>query len=324
MKNTYIQAPLNNRLSHNRPLTPRRQALAALIAACCQISLVSVADPVAVKQTQTIDRTLVAAIKLDTTGDTDEDGLSDGEESFRYGTFVNRADSDLDGISDFQELFDGLNALNIVPRVSKALQLVAGFTLDTTPDQDGDGLSDGRESESIGTRPLLRDSDFDGVGDFAELLDGRSPLRSPVVIRTLDRTVQSGGFLLDTTGDADQDGLSDGYERNVSMTNVNLFDTDEDGTGDGDEVFAGTNPLDRTVIVVPISLSFGIASVSDTSLTIFFEGTGNPSVRLLGSPDLRRWEEIDILSFGDGESFSTTLEIPMEFDVEFFRVEVLE
>jgi hypothetical protein len=43
--------------------------------------------------------------------------------------------------------------------------------------------------------------------------------------------------------DADGDGLFDDDEATVYGTNPRVFDTDGDGSGDGEEVYLGTNPL---------------------------------------------------------------------------------
>ncbi len=47
----------------------------------------------------------------------------------------------------------------------------------------------------------------------------------------------------DLTIDSDRDGLTDGDELNIWMTNPNIPDTDGDGFSDGDEVRNGYNPL---------------------------------------------------------------------------------
>ncbi len=44
--------------------------------------------------------------------------------------------------------------------------------------------------------------------------------------------------------DTDLDGLSDQSEISIYHTDPNLFDTDGDGIGDGQEILDGTNPLD--------------------------------------------------------------------------------
>lgn len=45
--------------------------------------------------------------------------------------------------------------------------------------------------------------------------------------------------------DSDVDGLSDNAEMNQYYTNPQVFDTDNDGRGDGDEILDGTDPLDK-------------------------------------------------------------------------------
>lgn len=44
--------------------------------------------------------------------------------------------------------------------------------------------------------------------------------------------------------DSDFDNLTDESEKNIYGTDPNVFDTDGDGVGDGEEVVSGTNPLD--------------------------------------------------------------------------------
>ncbi len=77
------------------------------------------------------------ALFADTTNDTDEDGLTDGEETHIYGTNPNLADSDSDGLSDSEELTLGTNP---------------GDT-----DSDNDGSSDADELE-FETDPLNPES----------------------------------------------------------------------------------------------------------------------------------------------------------------------
>lgn len=275
------------------------------------------------------ERTLIASIQLDTTIDTDKDGLSDGEESFLFGTSILLADTDKDGESDLVEILKGGNPLDLVipPPVSRVLNLVASLKVDTTPDVDKDGLTDGEESEFTGTHPLIPDTDFDGVYDLDEFLgqgDG-NPFRFPVRQVTAQRVVQVGGFLLDTTPDTDRDGLTDGYEMNVSMTDFRLRDTDKDNIDDGLEVLLGTNPLGIIIIDPPSSLVFGIQEVSDDSITLFFTGTGNPVIQLYGSPDLVTWDLIDTVTVEGNDSFySTQIKIPLELDAEFFRAVIAE
>lgn len=274
------------------------------------------------------ERILITSVQLDTTIDTDRDGLSDGEESFHYGTSILLADTDQDGESDLAEILKGGNPLSLlIPTVNRVLHLVAALKVDTTLDSDRDGLTDGVESEVTGTHALIPDTDFDGVYDLDEFLglgDG-NPYRFPVRLVTAQRVVQAGGFLLDTTPDTDQDGLSDGYEQNVSMTDFRLKDTDKDNIDDGLEVIMGTNPLDIIIIDPPSSLVFGIQEVSDDAIILFFTGTGNPVIQLYGSRDLKTWDLIDTLIVeGDDSFYSNQISIPLNSDAEFFRAVIAE
>ena len=65
--------------------------------------------------------------------DSDDDGLSDGQEALNRNTDPLNADTDRDGASDFSEILDGTN-----PRV---------------PDSDGDDWLDGAEKKA-GSDPL--------------------------------------------------------------------------------------------------------------------------------------------------------------------------
>jgi hypothetical protein len=86
--------------------------------------------------------------------DTDNDGLSDADET-HYRTDPNNPDTDGDGASDLAEILDGSNPL--------------------LADADRDGLPDGLEA-SLGTSPINADTDGDGVRDGAEALLGGDPL----------------------------------------------------------------------------------------------------------------------------------------------------
>ncbi|HEX5616077.1 MAG TPA: hypothetical protein VFZ83_13065 [Acidimicrobiia bacterium] len=77
--------------------------------------------------------------------DTDDDGLSDGDEVLVYGTDPLDADTDDDGLTDGEEV------------------LVYG-TDPLDPDTDDDGLLDGIEVD-FGTDPLDPDTDDDGIPD---------------------------------------------------------------------------------------------------------------------------------------------------------------
>jgi hypothetical protein len=99
----------------------------------------------------------------------------------------------------------------------------AAFThLSGDRDPDGDGLTDGRETD-IGTNPFAADSDDDGVGDAREVDLGTDP----------------------TEADSDGDGLVDGEELEAHGSDPTDPDTDGDGLADGTEVNGyGSDPTD--------------------------------------------------------------------------------
>ncbi len=149
---------------------------------------------------------------------TDSDG--DGEPDFaeiRLGIFgINGSDADGDGMSDANE--DANHNGTVDP----------GETDPAKSDSDGDGLSDGSDPW-----PVSLDGDNDGISDAAELSGYDITIAGNLTTVTTDPKL----------ADTDGDGLSDG----ASATPVHqptLFNTDEDGWNDGDEVLtAGTNPV---------------------------------------------------------------------------------
>ena len=89
--------------------------------------------------------------------DSDQDGLTDGDEVFGYSTNPNSADTDHDGLTDSDEI----------------------QTHGTDPnhgDTDRDGLSDTEEISSYDTDPTSDDSDGDGLKDGFEIEKGYDPL----------------------------------------------------------------------------------------------------------------------------------------------------
>jgi hypothetical protein len=95
-------------------------------------------------------------------------------------------------------------------------------------DSDGDGLYDEDEITVYLTDPNAFDSDGDGLGDGEEVYYGTDPLTANAAPAQVD---------------SDGDGLYDLDETSVYGTDPNVFDTDGDGTGDGEEIYNGTDPL---------------------------------------------------------------------------------
>ena len=182
----------------------------------CVLSLpagvLALGDAITATATTPAGTSEAGAAALVSSGDSDNDGLTDAEEIDVYGTDPDDADSDNDN------LLDGVEVL----------------TLGTDPlrrDTDGDILDDGQEIQFFGTDPTLADTDGGGIDDGAEILiHGTNPLNAS------DDVVG---------GDTDSDGLSDDEENNVYGTDPALADTDGDGLLDGEEVLIIlTDPLD--------------------------------------------------------------------------------
>jgi len=92
---------------------------------------------------------------------------------------------------------------------------------DPAADNDADGLTALQEF-TLGTQPLVADTDGDGLLDGAEATAGKSsPLQK----------------------DTDGDGLDDGQEVSTHQTDPSKADTDGDGFGDAEELAFGFNPL---------------------------------------------------------------------------------
>jgi outer membrane protein assembly factor BamB len=97
-----------------------------------------------------------------------------------------------------------------------------GRNFEPTDDIDGDDLTVLQEF-TLGTHPLIDDTDGDGIFDGTEANSGKS---SPL--------------FMDTDGDS----LNDHEELNTYHTDPSKVDSDGDGFGDAEEIVIGFNPLD--------------------------------------------------------------------------------
>ncbi len=129
--------------------------------------------------------------------DTDNDGLTDYEEVYVYGTNPTDPDTDNDGLNDYEEVYThGTNPTDF--------------------DTDSDGLNDYEEVYTYGTNPTDLDTDSDGLNDGEEILGMDVVFSNGDVV-----TYYSDPTLLDT----DAGGIDDGDEI-INKTNPQNFDDD--------------------------------------------------------------------------------------------------
>jgi hypothetical protein len=209
--------------------------------------------------------------------DYDDDGLTDGDEINIHGTDPNDYDSDDDCLNDGLEIDNGMN-----PNLA-----------DANTDTDGDGLSNFDEIFA-GTNIGIPDTDGDGIDDYDEV----------VIYRTNG-----------ASSDSDGDGLTDPEEINDTAnglfgigTDPNNNDTDYDGLSDYFEdnyIESYTNSTGHTV-----------------------DGTISPFVRDTDGDYLSDYEELSIThtypfepdsdydGIGDFEEYYHYESSPMLFDTD--------
>jgi hypothetical protein len=155
--------------------------------------------------------------------DSDNDGLSDGEER-DYGSSPDNPDTDGDGVGDGTEVINHAGNPLLTDSDDDGLSDLGEFNWHTDPwnrDSDGDRLPDGDEVSRDGTDPTKWDGDNDGLGDGDEIYDfGTDPLRF----------------------DSDGDRLNDYAEIFTHNTDPWNPDTDGDRVDDGTEVALGDDP----------------------------------------------------------------------------------
>ncbi len=188
--------------------------------------------------------TMPQEIKLGTDpddADTDDDGLSDGDEVEIWGTDPLNCDTDGDGLPDGLELgvTEPLPDTDTSAGCFEADADPDSTTDPTNPDSDGDGVSDGDEDadgdgeqDPWETDPETDDSDDtdkDGIPDvLEEICDGKDPD---------DRDGDGIPDLVEGLRDSDGDGIPDFCDPDddddgIPSSVEGEVDTDEDGTPD--------------------------------------------------------------------------------------------
>lgn len=144
--------------------------------------------------------------------DTDEDGLTDGQEVLEYGTNPLLPDTDVDGVLDGDEVALGSDPNDSAPEGEEVAPVVG----------EEEGSTEEAPVEEASATP--GDSDGDGLEDAIE--------------------IELGTDLADI--DTDDDGLTDGGEYYTFATGTRNPDSDGDGIVDGVEVEIGTDPNDAS------------------------------------------------------------------------------
>lgn len=133
-------------------------------------------------------------------------------------------------------------------------------------DTDDDGLSDYYELIELGTSPLNKDTDGDGIDDNSDDMDG-------------DGISNQDEFAFNTnpfSSDSDDDKLSDWDEIYTYHTNPRLNDTDSDGADDKYEIDNGYDPLVPNASFV-VEKSYGeVSEANPVSASVRVELSNGP------------------------------------------------
>ncbi len=200
--------------------------------------------------------------------DTDGDTLNDGDEIRLAGDPTVRdnddiGDQDFDGVANLEEAqgvevnWELVSTALGFPGIQQSKQAISS---PTSPDTDGDGLSDAQEYYSNpSTHPGKSDTDGDTVSDYDEVMGSPANPMAAGGNDVASEDSEAPGLYVTNPNDADSDddGLSDGDELkgwsvrivNQSRTNIytsdpNAFDSDLDSLPDSLEKQFATNPID--------------------------------------------------------------------------------
>ncbi|MCI0637033.1 MAG: hypothetical protein L0206_24420, partial [Actinobacteria bacterium] len=132
-----------------------------------------------------VDLDAVSVKALDGDADEDADGLTNAAE-VTAGTGLRDPDSDDDGLSDGDEVnvyaTNPLSGDTDGDALSDAVEVATTHTDPKDADTDDDGLTDSAEVNQYATNPLLADTDGDGADDRVELSRASNPLVAPTPV----------------------------------------------------------------------------------------------------------------------------------------------
>jgi YVTN family beta-propeller protein len=156
--------------------------------------------------------------------DTDADTIPDNIDNCPFFANTDQLDSDSDGIGDACEIdfdSDGLpDSFDNCPLIANTDQLDTdsdGVGNVCDADDDNDGLSDALEG-TIGTNPLLIDSDDDSLSDFFEVNYDSDP-----------NNYTPGADLNPLAADSDGDGFNDDVEIDIGSNPLDILSIPADG-----------------------------------------------------------------------------------------------
>ena len=198
--------------------------------------------------------------------DTDNDRISDEQETGTYSTDPNVADTDDDGIEDGDEL--NYWNTNWNADYDGDAGTYANNLLD--PDSDNDGLSDGDEINSYGSDPSTADTDSDSLDDSSEVNTyGTDPVMADTDGDGMDDGDEVAYWTTHPTAGWDSASDSDGI--------VNLLDPDSDNDGftDEKERIAATDPADPASFpVMPAGNALYLKSAATNGSIVFTDESG--------------------------------------------------
>ena len=184
--------------------------------------------------------------------DSDNDGITDSNETNVYGTNPNNPDTDSDGLTDYEEIFtigtDATDPDTDNDFLNDGIEVNVNNTDPFDNDTDDDGLSDGLEVLNYFTNPLVADPDADSDTYYwFQDCNDTNPDVYPFALEVLNGIDDDCDNLWDegfNETDVDSDNLTDYSEYHGYGTNWTNYDTDGDLLSDGDEILIYfTDPL---------------------------------------------------------------------------------
>lgn len=179
------------------------------------------------------------------------------EQKYQLDPLANDANGDVDGdgILNVFEYQQGLNPKSNEYAV-EVIGLSGAFTLNTQVsriDSDGDGMPDSWEIDqnlNVFGNDAHDDSDGDGRTNLEEYNAGTDPLvddwRGPSATASPSFVVDTGGSTVSLTTDTDGDGMPDWWENRYGFnfeSNDSSGDADNDGISNFAEYNSGSNPI---------------------------------------------------------------------------------